>query len=99
MANNPDVTREKVQWRLKHESVIMVEKMARSMGTDRLGLAADVLIQAGAAQCGIELTSQDKMEAAERTRLLEVAREARKTGKITTTTQKSVRTIQKEGEE
>lgn len=98
MANNPDVTREKVQWRLKHESVIMVEKMARNMGTDRLGVAADVLIQAGAAQCGITLTSEDKMEAAERTRMLEVARESRKTGKIATVTQKSVRTMIKEGE-
>lgn len=92
MADFPDVTREKVQWRLKHESVIFVEKMAKQMGTDRLGLAADVLIQAGAAQCGIALTAADKMEAARRTAVLEEAR------KDKLATRKSVRTMIKEGE-
>ena len=92
MADFPDVTREKVQWRLKHESVIFVEKMAKQMGTDRLGLAADVLIQAGAAQCGIALTAADKLEAARRTAVLEEARAAR------VATRKSVRTLIKEGE-
>jgi hypothetical protein len=92
MADFPDVTREKVQWRLKHESVIFVEKMAKQMGTDRLGLAADVLIQAGAAQCGVTLTAADKAEAARRTAVLEEARAAR------VATRKSVRTLIKEGE-
>ena len=92
MADFPDVTREKVQWRLKHESVIFVEKMAKQMGTDRLGLAADVLIQAGAAQCGIALTAADKMEAARRTAVLEEAR------KDKLSSRKSVRTMIKEGE-
>lgn len=92
MADFPDVTREKVQWRLKHESVIVVEKMAKQMGTDRLGLAADVLIQAGAAQCGIALTAADKLEAARRTAVLEEARKEK------LATRKSVRTMIKEGE-
>lgn len=92
MADFPDVTREKVQWRLKHESVIFVEKMAKQMGTDRLGLAADVLIQAGAAHCGIALTAADKAEAARRTAILEEAR------KDKLATRKSVRTMIKEGE-
>lgn len=97
MANDPDVTREKVQWRLKHESVIYVEKMAAKMETDRLGLAADVLIQAGAAQCGIRLTAADKLEAARRTEELEAAREERKRGKDVT--RKSVRSMLKKEEE
>ena len=92
MADFPDVTREKVQWRLKHESVIFVEKMAKQMGTDRLGLAADVLIQAGAAHCGVTLTAADKAEAARRTAVLEEARAAR------VASRKSVRTLIKEGE-
>ncbi|MBR4945714.1 MAG: hypothetical protein IKZ27_01820 [Kiritimatiellae bacterium] len=96
MADFPDITREKVQWRLKHESVIFVEKMAKQMGTDRLGLAADVLIQAGAAQCGIALTAADKAEAARRTAILEEAREQQRAGR--NVTRKSVRTIIKEGE-
>lgn len=96
MSDEPDVTREKVQWRLKHESVILVERMAEKMETTRLGLAADVLIQAGAERCGLSLNAADKMEAARRTAVLEEARKNRKEGK--SVTRKSVRTmIQEEG--